>query len=656
MNEENQTLIKKENTLSIVAFGCSIKAYEKISNFLREKNILSFNFYEYFLQQPLHRKDTLEGLAFAPYLQRTLAKSDLCPDIDKINNLTQDDFGNINFSTLFNFGLLKPKTLDLLRKISTTNKLKKEISDTEIGKELFSGWKDNKFKCYSENKMLAVANVEGDWLISYLRKDYLKGLQKEDLEYARQTIKGYLTFDLHWALSGKSDDKIHYISFSISSKNIFYGYLIILLPSVEDNSIYEGLKKIVELEIIGKYYLPVLTLFENHWLEHQIGNLSNSESEKIRKFLSLRGDVIFLKGNDNDWDENTLEGKTHNLWKNRKKMVAKREFNVKNFKKTLIFKKFIIASPGMVDTIINAINLNITSANGEEIPAILIFGPPGSGKEKLSQMISLFTPNFFNAKIYPVNLSSIQPKQIAPSLILGLELKENISFPGILKKIYQNIGKEDKERNAVLILDELNSLDVDVQGSLLRFIENSEIVPIGGIGDEKEIQRKLFIIGLMNEDPQKLTKESYLSEILRGNMLSGGILGEVLYEYVRKLRRLREDLYYRMIRGGKIEIPELRKRREDIPILFYLFCQDELKLKAEESLYVEFEVYEKLMSEELNWPGNVRQLQSVAKGAVRAAKKIDENVYIITMNDIKSVLEEQGLIKEEEKLVPTTYH
>ena len=124
-----------------------------------------------------------------------------------------------------------------------------------------------------------------------------------------------------------------------------------------------------------------------------------------------------------------------------------------------------------------------------------------------------------------------------------------------------------------ICVDELNSLDIDVQGSLLRILQNATIQSLGVTGEEKV---DFLVIGIVNEPEAILTLEEPLRRFVTDKSIFGGVLGRTLYEYFRSMRRLRNDLYYRLVREGKFKLLDLGDRREDIPILFSFFVKKEL--------------------------------------------------------------------------------
>ncbi len=237
------------------------------------------------------------------------------------------------------------------------------------------------------------------------------------------------------------------------------------------------------------------------------------------------------------------------------------------------------------------------------------------------------------------------------------------------------IVKELLGRFPTIVLDELNSMSLEPQGALLRFLENAEITPIGGYKDEmlvngkvgKEIHKsfidflkenhKFFsdflIVGIMNEDPEEITREEAIRFLQRERYV-GGLLGDLLYEHILKIRRLRPDLRARMMRNGKFEIPELAEHRADIPVSFYMVIN---KVKRDyfpnSKIRITMDSLELLMSSELEWTENFRLLQTLTKKIVEIIYEDYENkkkeLIIIRENHIRKAMEAIGMIKESKK-------
>lgn len=301
---------------------------------------------------------------------------------------------------------------------------------------------------------------------------------------------------------------------------------------------------------------------------------------------------------------------------------------------SLVFKKYLIASPGMVACIRAAMNIRHAKSNGE-VKTALIVGGAGSGKDSMARLAQLFSPGYRFGRRAVLNMAMFRPKESAVPLLLGLNVhysigasdaRSSLGIAGVFQQSLLGDGNPDSSeqkdraesaeatRGFTFILDELNSLDIDSQGALLRVLENGELQALGSIGTTG---LNCLVVGVMNEDPDLIMKKRTLDNLLRDESLFGGIVGETLYELLRGQRRLRDDLYYRLARGGEIRIPELRHRREDLPILAY-FILDEYrksipKISAHDEWDVDLEAYEVLMRPSLLWRGNIRELQAVCR-------------------------------------------
>lgn len=304
---------------------------------------------------------------------------------------------------------------------------------------------------------------------------------------------------------------------------------------------------------------------------------------------------------------------------------------------SLVFQKYLVTSPRILKEIINVTKLRHGDrGEGQNyIKTALVVGGPGSGKDSMAKLIRLLSPGYRLGPLTTLNMATFRPKEAAVPLLLGLSVHRDSEQPptfsimGLLQRSWQlNAAKGPipalkKGQGSCFIFDELNSLDIDTQGALLRFLESGELMSLGAF-EKAETNVDALVIGVMNEDPHAITKMKTLDRVLRDKQVFGGMLGEFLYEFFRSQRRLRDDLYFRMIRGGEIILPDLRNRREDIPVLFYFTVATDFqhlipvnKTGSKVDWKVELSLYEELMDKSLNWEGNVRELQTVARHILR---------------------------------------
>lgn len=218
------------------------------------------------------------------------------------------------------------------------------------------------------------------------------------------------------------------------------------------------------------------------------------------------------------------------------------------------------------------------SAAARTSSTVLIQGETGTGKELVAHAIHAAS-NRRNEAFVRVNCSAI-PENLLESEFFGYE---SGAFTGASKN--GKVGKFERASKGSLFLDEINTLPLSMQPKFLRVLQEHEVERIGGT---KVIPINTRIIAASNSDLEKL-------------VWSGAF---------------REDLFYRL-NVIKIEVPPLRERREDIPLLVNEFVERlnyRLGLDVHE---VDPAVYELLL--EHPWPGNVRQLQNAVERAMNSA-------------------------------------
>jgi PAS domain S-box-containing protein len=205
---------------------------------------------------------------------------------------------------------------------------------------------------------------------------------------------------------------------------------------------------------------------------------------------------------------------------------------------------------------------------------VLIQGESGTGKEYFAHAIHMAS-NRRHASFIRVNCAAI-PHELLESELFGYE---GGAFTGARKE--GKIGKLELANDGTLLLDEIGSMPFSMQAKLLRVLEEREIERIGG---NNRIKVDIRVIASTNEDLRTAVKEG----------------------------RFRQDLFYRL-HVVEIEIPPLRERLDDIPILTeYMLAQ-----LAQNMGFAHKGVTEKVkMSLGLySWPGNVRELRNVLERA-----------------------------------------
>jgi len=207
---------------------------------------------------------------------------------------------------------------------------------------------------------------------------------------------------------------------------------------------------------------------------------------------------------------------------------------------------------------------------------VLIQGETGTGKELIAKLIHYGDLDNVDSSFVDLNCAAITPG-LFESELFGYEAG---SFTGSLNKGQK--GKFDLARGGTLFLDEIAEIPLDLQGKLLRVIQEKEFYRVGGL---KKIKTDVRIICATNVDLE--------SSVQNGTF--------------------RKDLYYRL-RVGYINIPPLRERQEEILPFAYVFLRQASELKRKSFKKIGKEAAQILQS--YSWPGNVRELKNVIDSIV----------------------------------------
>ena len=205
---------------------------------------------------------------------------------------------------------------------------------------------------------------------------------------------------------------------------------------------------------------------------------------------------------------------------------------------------------------------------------VLLLGESGTGKELFARALHNLSHRR-NYPFVPINCAAI-PKNLLESELFG---HEKGAFTGADAK---KLGKFELADGGTIFLDEVGDMDLTLQSKLLRAIEESEIERIGGI---KIIKVDVRIVAASNRSLDKAIED----------------------------KSFREDLYYRL-NVFPIEIPPLRERKEDIPLLTEYFINKyciELKTTQKD---ISKDALNILMG--YHWKGNVRELENTIERAI----------------------------------------
>ncbi len=209
--------------------------------------------------------------------------------------------------------------------------------------------------------------------------------------------------------------------------------------------------------------------------------------------------------------------------------------------------------------------------------SILIQGESGTGKEIVARSIHLNSPRSEKPFI-PINVAAI-PEQLLEAELFG---HEKGAFTGAL---FARDGLFTEAEGGTLFLDEVGEIPLLLQPKLLRVLQEHEVRRIGSSVSKIVDVR---IIAATNRNLDELVSE----------------------------RQFREDLFYRLS-VIKIELPPLRERKEDIPLLVDFFIKKYNAQHNKQVTGISGELLDQIYS--LDWPGNVRELENFVDRAVALA-------------------------------------
>jgi len=244
---------------------------------------------------------------------------------------------------------------------------------------------------------------------------------------------------------------------------------------------------------------------------------------------------------------------------------------------------------------------------------VSIYGESGTGKELAAKAIH-YNSNRAKGPFVPVNMAAI-PNELLESELFG---HEKGSFTGANTR---KIGKFELANNGTIFLDEIAEMDISLQAKILRVLQEKELSRVGG---NENVKINCRVIVATNRN-------------LKEEVNTGGF---------------REDLYYRLL-GLPVQLPPLRERKSDIPVLAKHFVNEFVRENKLPNLKLSKEALDKLGN--YYFPGNVRELKAVVELAcvmTNALEITDADIHFQNDNEPMEWLQEELTLRDfERKLI-----
>jgi len=221
---------------------------------------------------------------------------------------------------------------------------------------------------------------------------------------------------------------------------------------------------------------------------------------------------------------------------------------------------------------------------------VLIYGETGTGKELIARAIHNLSERR-ERTLVKVNCAAI-PTGLLESELFG---HEKGAFTGAIDR---RIGRFELAHQGTIFLDEVEDIPLELQSKLLRVLQEQEFERLGS---SRTLRVDVRVVAATNADLEKLVEE----------------------------KKFRSDLYYRL-NVFPINVPPLRERTEDIPVLVHFFANKFAQQMKRPIESIPKDVMSALVN--YHWPGNIRELQNLVERAVILSKG---STLAVPLNQLK---------------------
>lgn len=389
----------------------------------------------------------------------------------------------------------------------------------------------------------------------------MKILLVDDERESRSFLANYLTLQGHSIIECDSGEE----ALAVYKENRFQ----MVLSDIKMNGIsgIELIEEIKSLDIVPKADLVLYTGFVDVSLA--ISALRAGAYDYLTKpinFEELRSILERVEEHQVLLYENKVL--TEHFDEKVKEATKDAEYQLTQLKQ-LVAKQADIDNVGVFSSVMKDLVKHAQQYHTDRTVPVLIQGETGVGKEVIAKIIhygNVENPGPF----VDINCAAISPT-LFESELFGYE---GGSFTGGVAKGQK--GKFDIASGGTLFLDEIIELPLELQAKLLRVLEEKSFYRVGGL---KKIRTDVRIIGTANLDFEEQIEEGMF----------------------------RRDLYYRL-KVGRIFIPPLRERKEDILPLSLMFLKELSKRRGKHFTNISEQTAKFLLS--YQWPGNVRELRN----------------------------------------------